>query len=523
MWKALAWVLLSAVLFTASFPPASIRALAWVALVPWLFVVPRVSVRATVWLSVVWGLAAGYGITDWLIPAVSLYYQQPVWVGVAMLAGATLGGAVIDFVAFALLYRWARTKGLAMLPLFGGAAWVLCDFGRERIATGNPWGLLGYSQIGALTYSPVDFLGASPMAIVQVADLGGVFAIGFVLAVVNVAIVQTLEALRDRRRPPAADLVAAVVVVALAGAYGAARLGTALEEDGSGADIAIVQANLDLGAQWREDMYGANLRSYLELTERVSSEKNVDLVFWPENAMTFFVAHEPLYRAAIAQVTAAADVELVAGAPHYEDDDDPDYYNSAFLLSPDGKVLGRYDKQVLLPFAEYFPLPNLDLLRRAFGRVREFTPGVSVEPLHTRAGDALVSICNEAMFGRVVRARMTSGAGYLLNLTNDTWIPDDEFAEHQFNIAAMRAVEQKRYLVRASTSGPSGIVDPFGRVVERSATFSEAVVTGRIYARDDVTFYAGFGDLFAWLCVVTVVAVVALTVVGRRRSRDGSI
>ena len=169
---------------------------------------------------------------------------------------------------------------------------------------------------------------------------------------------------------------------------------------------------------------------------------------------------------------------------------------------------------MLLPFAEYFPLPSFDLLRRSFGRVREFTPGPVATPLETRAGSALVSICNEAMFGRVVRARMAPGESYLVNLTNDTWVPDMEFAEHQFNIATMRAVEQKRYLVRASTSGPSGIVDPYGRVLKRTDAFSDAVLTGAIRSRSDVTVYHRFGDLFAWICLA---AVVAVAVIFRRR------
>jgi apolipoprotein N-acyltransferase len=514
--QALFWVLLSAGLFTLSFPPASIRVFAWIALVPWLLILPRVSVRAAIGLSSVWGLASGYGITDWLIPAVAVYYQQSMWVGVAILAVATVGGAVIDFVAFALLYRWAHRAGLAFLSLFAGAAWVVCDLGRARIATGNPWGLLGYTQVGALSESPIAFLGAGSTAILQVADIGGVFAVGFVLAVVNAVVALSIEALRGKRTFPRAEILVAVVVVVSAAVYGTVRLGEADDLSSEPTDIAIIQANLDLGAQWREELYGANLETYLRETNRVLEESHADLVFWPENAMTFFVAHEPLYRHAIAALLSDKDVELVAGAPHYEGEDgeETEYYNSAFLLRPDGSVAGRYDKQVLLPFAEYFPLPNFDLLRRSFGRVREFTPGPVTTPLETRAGSALVSICNEAMFGRVVRARMAPGASYLVNLTNDTWVPDMEFAEHQFNIATMRAVEQKRYLVRASTSGPSGIVDPYGRVLKRTDAFSDAVLTGAIRSRSDVTVYNRFGDLFAWICLAGVVAVV---VIFRRR------
>jgi apolipoprotein N-acyltransferase len=183
------------------------------------------------------------------------------------------------------------------------------------------------------------------------------------------------------------------------------------------------------------------------------------------------------------------------------------YFNSAFVVAPDGSVLARYDKQHLLPFAEYFPLPQLDFLRRDFGRVREFTAGAPGPPLPTVAGRAGVLICNEGLFPEIAGERVRAGAQYLINLSNDTWLNDRTYSEITFNMVAFRAIEQRRYLVRASSSGPSAIVDPSGRVVARSAPLSGAVVDGAIAARDERTVYSRVGDLFVFACAAAVILV----------------
>ena len=177
-------------------------------------------------------------------------------------------------------------------------------------------------------------------------------------------------------------------------------------------------------------------------------------------------------------------------------------------------AVARYDKQHLVPFMEYFPI-GIDFLRRGFGRIREFEPGAESPPLPTRAGPAGILVCNEAMLPHFAARRVAEGAAYLVNPSNDSWVPDLKFALHQFDIVSLRAVEQRRYLVRASTSGPSAIVDPWGRVVAATDPFASEVLVGRIRPLTARTFYGRAGDLFGLLCVVGAAA--ALLVAWRRR------
>jgi len=197
--------------------------------------------------------------------------------------------------------------------------------------------------------------------------------------------------------------------------------------------------------------------------------------------------------------------QLVTGGLRTDGGGDPRYYNSVFLLSPRGDILGTYDKKKLLPFAEYFPLPRLEGLVRRFARARTLTPGESQPLLETTAGPAGVTICNEAMFPEFAAARVHAGAGFLVDPANDTWLTP-AFSAQQFEIVSLRAIEQRRYIVRASTAGPSAIVDPYGHVLIRTKFFERAAIAGEIRAGAIVTPYCRTGDLFGLLCAIIALA-----------------
>jgi apolipoprotein N-acyltransferase len=266
---------------------------------------------------------------------------------------------------------------------------------------------------------------------------------------------------------------------------------------------------VDVGAQWQPADYGRNLAQYLRLTAEALDAGRAPLVVWPESAMTFFLEEEPDYRRAVAGVLAPRGAELVAGAPRAADARHATFSNSAFLLAPDGAIAARYDKQRLLPFAEYFPL-SVDLLRRRFGRVRQFTPGEAAAPLDTVAGRAGVLICNEAFFGDLAAARVRDGATLLVSLANDTWVSDAQFARMALDMARLRAVEQRRWLVRASTWGPSALVDPFGRTTVATEPATAATIAGTIEPLGGVSPYARLGDAFAVACALVTLAALAV-------------
>jgi apolipoprotein N-acyltransferase len=495
---------LSGWLYALAYPPHRIEWLAFVALVPFLLALREVSTRVAIFLCWFWAVFASSFVADALPAAVETYFLQPKLVSALFAIGIWTVTGSLYYVLFGLAVRALR-PGVAT-PLCVGAAWAACELLRGRLLTGsrffvgNPWALLAYSQAGA------DRLR-------QIAALGGPYAISFVVASANAGIAGWIESMRTRRRS-LAPLALSFAPVAASLGYGALVLGDAARPTGDAApvEVAIVQGDVDLGSVWRSDFYGRNLDVYLQETLSAAGRGAPRLVFWPEAAFTFFLEDEPLYRESIARVLTAHDLELVAGGPSRGGAEL--FHNSVFLLAPDGAIRARYDKQYLVPFSEFFPLASFDFLRRRFERVRVFEHGaLDAQLLPTRAGRVGVLTCNEAMLPEVAVRRVAAGAELLASPSNDSWIRSEKWAALMLDTVALRAVETRRWLVRASTSGPSAIVDPWGRTIVRTAPFTRDVALGRVAARSDRTIYTRIGDSFGVACGAGVLAGIAL---GRR-------
>lgn len=499
-------------LYGLAFPPIAARWLAWIALAPLVVLARTRGVRAAAMAGALYAVAGTCATVDWLPRTVAVYYAQPVLVGVGLFLAVTLATVVPPVAAFAASVSVTRTLPAWLRPLVVAAAWTATELWRAHALGGNPWVLVGYSQ------APVRL-------VAQVADLAGPYGIGFVVLTINAALAEVVLAMR--RRVPRGEAVAgagvAAVVVAAALAYGAWTPFCPRRDEAATVPVAAVQGNLDLGAQWKDEFYGMNLEAYLRLTVAALRQRPARLVVWPEAAVTFFLAREPLHRAAIASVLTPFGAELVTGGPHVVEDGHDTFRNAAYLLAPDGEIRGRYDKERLLPFAEYFPFASLDLVKRSFGRVRSFEPGPpAASPLATVAGRAGVLICNEAMFPELARSRVRDGAELLLVLTNDTWVGDPKFAGIAFDMAVLRAIETRRWLIRASTAGPSAIVDPMG-VARASIPYgTQATLAGEVAPRHGLTPYARWGDVFAFACAVVTFGGVSASLRRRARRREAA-
>jgi apolipoprotein N-acyltransferase len=516
-------VVASAGLHALAFPPWSLTLLAWVAVAPFLYALRGLTPGRGFLAGLLWGTAAMWGVGYWVPIALAGYYQQPAWFGVVFSLAASLIFAGSYTAGFAACACWvsARTRGAARVVLTA-VLWVAWELARARLLTGDPWLLLGYALVPHVT-------------LIQVADLGGVYLLSFVVVLVNASLVEALApdpaprdgaaARRVRARTPGRitrALAPAALVLATVYGYGVARLAVPLPAAPS-LPVTVVQGNNDVGTQWRSELYARGFDQYLRMSYDAAHASHPALIVWPENAVTFFLGREPSYQQAIARVLAGVGADLLVGAPHYEGDDvlHLRYFNSAFYLTADGHVTGRYDKTHLLPFAEYFPLRTIEFLRRRFARVRYFTPGDRARLLETRLGKVATVICFEGIFPELVRAQMADGARLLVNLSNDAWLGSGAGPAQHLAMVTLRAVENRTWVVRATTTGISAFIDPYGRVVARTATFTPAVLEARVVPMHVATLYKRYGDVFAYGCLAG--AIGAASVLRRRRVDPGSV
>jgi len=340
---------------------------------------------------------------------------------------------------------------------------------------------------------------------VQISDITGIYGVSFIIVLVNVSLYRMVSASFDHGWKPALkELLAAGFILLMTGLYGEWRLidlDTKAKNEKSFI-VALVQGNIRQDIKWDPQFQEETVKIYAELTHQVKSQ-HPDLIIWPETATPFFFQDSFPFQSRILELSRQLGVPLLFGAPAF-DRDGPKikYFNSAFLISPEKKILGRYDKVHLVPFGEYAPLAGiLGFTRDIIGAIGDFTPGAGVHNLTLPWGKFGVLICYEAIFPDLTRRFVEQGAQFLVNITNDAWFGRTAAPYQHLSMATLRAVENRVSIARAANTGISAVIDSSGRVLQSTDLFTREILSGRIIINKSRTFYTEFGDLFTYLCV----------------------
>ena len=472
-----------------SFPRYGHAAAAWIALAPLLLALvrqPGIRTRRAFLLGLVAG-AVYFGGTVYWTPAVMQTFGGLSW-PLALVVGGLLVAYLALFpalfaVVVARLVRALGARALVLAP----TVWVATELARRYVLGGFPWVLLGASQ-------------ASVIPIVQSASVAGVYGLSALVVLGSAAAVMAAVGRgRDRVVVPACTLI---LIGGLA-AWGHWRVqeGSRLRS-GDPVRIALVQGNIRQEEKWSPASAAHILDTYVRLTMQ-AADQGATLVVWPESATPFLFEHDAGGRAVITEVVRSRGIHLLFGSDQFEPGTPPRYFNSAFLLNPAGAIAGVYKKTHLVPFGEYVPLKRLLFFAAPLvGAVSDFSPGEQAVVMSMGSHTLSTAICYEVVYPDLVADFVQRGSQLLSTITNDAWYGYSSAPYQHFEQAALRAVEQGRYLVRAANTGISGIVDPYGRVVTASAIFERTVVTGEVRFLDGRTIYGRTGDAFALACVL---------------------
>ncbi|MBI4495300.1 MAG: apolipoprotein N-acyltransferase [Deltaproteobacteria bacterium] len=491
----------SGLLLVLAFPRFDLEPLAWVALLPLLWSLREKAPPGAALLGFLTGLVFFAGTLYWIYVVLTRYGHLPPTLSVFFLA-VLVAYLALYFSAFAFLLSWLGQSGLAGEVLWAAALWVALEYLRGLLLSGFPWVLLGYSQFKTLP-------------LVQISEVTGVYGVSFAIVLVNFLLFRLLVGLggggwKEGLKSGAAALA---ILVALA-LHGHFRLQQMDGQASPSFTVALIQGNIRQDEKWEPSFQEETVRIYNDLTRQVK-KRHPDLIVWPETATPFFFQTDPLGRR-ITDLVQEVGAPLLLGAPSFERRGSQfRYYNSAFLLSSTGGILGRYDKIHLVPFGEYAPLSGfLGFTREIIGALGDFTPGEGVQVLAFPGGRLGVLICYEAIFPDLTRRFADAGAELLVNITNDAWFGRTSAPYQHFAMAALRAVENRRPVVRAANTGISGVIAPSGRITASSGLFTREVLWGNISKGESRTFYSKFGDLFAYLCL----AAVLFLIIQRKRS-----
>jgi len=439
------------------------------------------------------------GTLYWTGTVLSSFGEVPAPAAIAAMLLLALYLGLYPAVAAVCISRAVARAGVAGLWL-APAAWVATEFARGLLFGGFPWVPLGNSQV-AMT----------PVA--QLASVLGVYGLSALVAFVTAGVAVAVLSTGRSRSIAGAVSAGAVILVAVWGGWRVAE--GSLTRDGEPLQIGLIQANIAQEDKWQPAEARRIFTTHVAMTRDVV-RRGAEYVLWPESATPFMLEEDPAGEAAVRALAREVNVPLLVGSVQFEGAPTPRLYNAAFHLSPDGTTAAVYRKIQLVPFGEYVPFRRwLFFVAPLVESLAEFAPGTSVVLLPV--GDRVVStaICYEIVYPSLAREAVRNGSQLLTTITNDGWYGESSAPYQHFAMAAMRAIEQGRYLARAANTGISGIVDPYGRIVQASRVFEETGLVGEVRLLTGRTPYSQIGDLVAYLAL----ALTGLTLVAGGRLR----
>jgi apolipoprotein N-acyltransferase len=502
----LAAALVSASLIVLSSPGVTtwrgLSLLAWVAVVPLLAVLPRQGIKRAFWLGWVAGLAINLGLCPWFPQLLARFAgAHPVLAVAATLAIAAYQG--LGWAAWAALTRaWSP---VLPMPLLAPAAMVIIERWMPMVF---PYSL-GLTQYRWLT-------------VAQASELGGPQVVTFLMVLVGATLAAAVTARRDGKPWPWTTISVTGCVVLATVLFGQQRLATIAELRAHAPTlrVGLVQGG-EVQRGWGPSFENAGsvLERYQQLSAQLEQDRQpLDLLLWPEKAYPLLLRHDgahdyPLEGAR--RIRRGFQSPLVFGVTSV-DVETRGIYNSAALLSPDGGLQVVYDKVRLIFFSEWLPS-----FMEGWSSRKRYQPGERFEPLvlsvpgrDGRAGRQVsisVFICFEAIFPGHVRKLMSRGPELLVNLSDDSWFGDTLEPEQHLSHTVFRAIESRRDLVRATSSGISAFINATGEIRRRTELNGPAgparwLVADQVHLLHQPGLYGALGDTFCGWCLVVVVA-----------------
>jgi len=427
--------------------------------------------------------------------------------------------------------RFLGNQGRHTLWVLPGV-WVLMEWLRTLGIFAFPWGTFGYIWIG------------TPIA--QFADVVGVYGLSlitcFVAALISVPFVPPPNNARSYSMKPTQSsnsgwqaIIFAIMLLALPLSYGIVKsqnIGTRLNsQDSQAAAETTEEEKLHyalLVQQGEVDLFGRTLGeelaidTYSRLTEEgiAASDKEIDLVAWPEGAVLSGYLDAPASGLPLRQQIedAAGTTTVITGGSSRDFNDS---YNAAFSVAR-SQVIDNYYKSILVPFGESFPLMNsitpvYNAIFRLFGLPpqRGRTAGTEIRPLQTPVALVGTYICYESIFPRISRQMVDKGAEVLLNISNDAWFGKGQGAEQHFLMGSMRAIETRRYILRSGIDGITAVVNPLGEVTQKLERGTAASLVGEYALRSDKSIFVQYGD---YLLAILLVYLAIVSAIGLLRS-----
>jgi apolipoprotein N-acyltransferase len=556
---------LSGLLLVTCLPKIHLPGVVWVACLPLLAILAgEKRLKQAFLLGYVCGAVFFAGSCYWFVIVMEFYGHLAPTLAVLVLVLFVIIDSTF-FGGFGLAMGWAARRSPGWALALSPFLWMAMELSRTYLITGFPWNLLGYA--------------VQAPGVRQIASVTGVYGLSFLAVATSALLARVWDSsallawlwdssrllkgkakleirnskLENRRQAPGTlkqsstgsryfDISARPsAVLALAGwvvVLLLAQWKLAPPPAVTGKELAVLvqpnvpldDAELDRWAPWKDPTQLQRLVEFsvsavkqslpdTPIENRQSKIDNPPLLVWAENPAPFFFTRDPVFRNAMENMARQTHAIVIVNTIVPVDAEGELITNTGITLDPEGREVSRYDKIHLVPFGEYVPwwaLPGL--VHKITSEVGNFIPGSSYPVAKFPGGGIGVFICYEAIIPQLARHLVANGAGVLVNISNDAWYGDSAAAYQHLEMARLRAIENHRYLLRATNNGLTTLIDPYGRVLEEIPRYQRMVMAARFDYETRQTFYSSHGDVFAWACAA--VAAVMLVLGTRNRKPE---
>lgn len=509
----LLFLLLSVAAYALALPPEGLWVFCFGCLAPFFYALERPErISKAAFYGLFWGLILSVAQGYWVLSTLIGHYELPPVTSLVFFFFCLILPVSVIYLLFAILYRLFRGNSLVFYGLILPSLWVLLEYLKGRVPFFIPWGGLDIALAGWPRF-------------VQIADTCGACGLVWMAAAVNGLMVFCLNnsfrisgaaARKEVRRVGMGAFLIGVLISAPL-VYGESRLKevraevqTRLADPETRVRATLVQGNFSTKERWSGMGFYQRVARYLEMSKDQGEKKEGPgarrVIIWPENTLNVSSKlNDALFIGLMREIGETA--LLIAGGL-YADEKTGEVFNSAYFISGTGR-LTRYDKHILLPYAETSPF--LDPLDAYYTAPSRFYAGNTPLSMDVQPGPAGPSICFEILYPGLARGSVKQGSRYLVNLSNDSWFGESPMPWMHLAAARLRAIENRRFLLRASTSGISAIIGPDGSILARTRLFQQERVDGEFALLDRVSRYTRWGD---WI-ILAAVGVLGIAAVQR--------
>ncbi len=468
-----------------SFPRPGFALLSWISVTPLLMITARSKPSHALFYGFVFGETFFITLIYWIFHVLRSHTLMGSFMSVCVLLCLTSYLSLFpSLFSFAVSQSVRRFGTYAIL--FSPVIWVALEFIRNFALSGFPWGAIGYSQ-------------SSFSSLIQIASVSGVYGLSFVIILINSSFAFCIIGTRKLWRFFPLTLSALLVGVLIF--WGHARIRNP-SDGGETLNVACIQGNYGGTIDESSDDVRI-LEEYIDMTGE-AAERGATLIVWPETTSSFEICCTNGYEDFLREMCRNRGIDLILGSVH-QNGEVPGgiLFNSAFHIRADGTMGERYDKMHLVPYGEYVPIPRLLFFVRKFVEAAgDFSKGKNYTIMKYEEHPFAVLICYEVIFPDTMRRFADLGATFFVNITNDAWFGKSSAPYQHFDFLKIRAVETGRFFIRCAATGISGIVSPYGKVLQETKPFSREIIVGSIDTIHTMTFYTRYGDLLAIACVI---------------------